>query len=621
MKRFSFFQPIAAMVVMLIVAVLPAKGDDYVWKVDHVRIDGVFYEFIDDEAYVSNWGSIVDEYSRPLGFVQPRYNGDVVVPDTVVYEGKAYPVVAIIHEAFFGDTIASLTLPSSIRRFELDVFTDVTIGKFKIDSWKWWCDLKTSSWDIPHRGVCNPIGVADEVYVGGELADMEHLALSEGVDSIENFYRCPQIKSIILPSTATYIGEHAFQHCTQLEHMKLNVGLKKAAYQAFYGCDAFKTIDIPDLAHWCKIGFIPNFPEQLLIDHPLIVNGEEIVDLVIPEGVKVINDRAFWGCTTLKSVTFPQSLDSIRFAFPYCKSLESIVIPDGTSYVKGFLGCSSLSSVTIGKGVKELGSETFADCISLESIVIGDNVKTLGDNVFSRCSNLNSIVIGSGVEKIGSGAFSGCESIQTVISHIVLPFDLPSSVFPASVQRNAILYVPAGTKELYTRFDGWRSFVNIVEQEDDGEGTCLLALQDAFGAMKLQVKRSEQQTIFFSAAEGWKIHSVSYNGIDVTAQLGDDGSFMTPALYADATINVVYEEITPSAIASAESDDVHVNATQGGVMVAGAKVGTPCNVYTLDGRLAARQTISSAICDDIVLPSGQVYVVQVGAKRLKVLVP
>lgn len=123
------------------------------------------------------------------------------------------------------------------------------------------------------------------------------------------------------------------------------------------------------------------------------------------------------------------------------------------------------------------------------------------------------------------------------------------------------------------------------------------------------------------AAEGWKIHSVSYNGIDVTAQLGDDGSFMTPALYADATINVVYEEITPSAIASAESDDVHVNATQGGVMVAGAKVGTPCNVYTLDGRLAARQTISSAICEDIVLPSGQVYVVQVGAKRLKVLVP
>ena len=43
--------------------------------------------------------------------------------------------------------------------------------------------------------------------------------------------------------------------------------------------------------------------------------------------------------------------------------------------------------------------------------------------------------------------------------------------------------------------------------------------------------------------EGWKIHSVTFNGEEVTTQLTEEGLFTTPALQADAVLNIAYEKI------------------------------------------------------------------------------
>lgn len=617
MKRFSFFQLMVAMVVMLMVPAQCAKAETR-----NVKIDGIFYEFIGDEAFVScsNISIFLGEYEYASG----SYSGDVAIPKEVIYEGKTYPVVGIIHEAFRECTLSTVTLPESLREIRADAFWGATIERLVFSSWEWWGNLNETLRSDIIGPSDNPLEKSSEICVGGELFDIENLVLPEGVTRVNNFWDCRKMKSIIIPSSAKLIARGAFRECYNLGYLKMGANVK--VIEGGLGESALKTIDIGDIANWCGISLPQGsnlLPPALTESHPLIVNGEEVVDLVIPEGVRVINPKVFSYCTNLKSLTLPQSIDSVcSESFKYCKSLEGAVNLSGASYIgnEAFAYSGSFTSVTLGENLEHVGNKAFRGCHLKGDVVFHDKVKEIGSDAFADC-DLNSIVIGSGVEKIGSGAFSGCESIQTVTSHIVMPFDLPSSVFPTSVQRNAILYVPAGTKELYTRFDGWRSFINIVEQEDSGEGTCLLALQDAFGAMKLQMKRSEQQTLFFQAAKGWKVHSVSYNGIDVTAQLGVDGSFTTPALFADATINVVYEEITPNAIASAEPAAVHVSPAQGGIMVGGAKAGSPCSVYTFDGRLAARQTISSADSEYFALPSGQVYVVQVGAKRLKVLVP
>ena len=79
-----------------------------------------------------------------------------------------------------------------------------------------------------------------------------------------------------------------------------------------------------------------------------------------------------------------------------------------------FSGCSSLTSVTIGKSVKSIGKLAFFGCSALTSLTIPDNVTVIDTFAFRRCTNLSSLSIGSGLTSMGWGAFAGCENLTQV---------------------------------------------------------------------------------------------------------------------------------------------------------------------------------------------------------------
>ena len=73
-----------------------------------------------------------------------------------------------------------------------------------------------------------------------------------------------------------------------------------------------------------------------------------------------------------------------------------------------FEGCSSLTSITIPESVTSIGGYAFSRCSSLTSITIPEGVTTIGDGAFCNCSSLTSITIPEGVTSIGKFAFRGC---------------------------------------------------------------------------------------------------------------------------------------------------------------------------------------------------------------------
>ena len=79
-----------------------------------------------------------------------------------------------------------------------------------------------------------------------------------------------------------------------------------------------------------------------------------------------------------------------------------------------FGGCSSLKSVTIPDSVTSIGGDAFRDCSSLTSVVIPDSVTSIGSSAFIRCSKLTSVVIPDSVTSIGGYAFCGCSSLIIV---------------------------------------------------------------------------------------------------------------------------------------------------------------------------------------------------------------
>ena len=156
----------------------------------------------------------------------------------------------------------------------------------------------------------------------------------------------------------------------------------------------------------------------------LTCTNRSLTDYSIRRGSKSICDQAFlWQCSSLQSVTIPDSVTSIGdSAFSCCSSLQSVTIPDSVTSIGGraFGECSSLQSVTIPDSVTSIGDRafswcTFSWCTSLQSVTIPDSVTSIDESAFSWCTSLQSVIIPDSVTSIGDRAFWGCTSLQSVI--------------------------------------------------------------------------------------------------------------------------------------------------------------------------------------------------------------
>lgn len=185
----------------------------------------------------------------------------------------------------------------------------------------------------------------------------------------------------------------------------------------------------------------------------------DIEHLVISEGVTSIGSMAFYDCSGIASISFPNSLTSIaNWAFCYCSGLTTITFGTGLTKIgrQAFSGCTGLTSVDIPASVTFIDEGVFRDCSKLSSITVASGntsyksvddvlltndgtmllaypasktaasydipatVTTIGDNAFSYASSLTSVTIPEGVTSIGIYAFSGS--------------GLTSAAIPASVE-------------------------------------------------------------------------------------------------------------------------------------------------------------------------------------------
>ncbi len=172
---------------------------------------------------------------------------------------------------------------------------------------------------------------------------------------------------------------------------------------AFYGCSSLTSITIPDSV--TSIGW------------GAFKGCSSLTNITIPDSVTSIGWGAFKGCSSLTNITIPDSVTSIGvWAFDGCSSLKSITIPDSVTSIgdSAFHGCSSLKSITIPDGVTSIGDWAFDGCSSLKSITIPDSVTSIGDSAFSGCSSLTSITIPYSVTSIGDNAFSFCRNLMSI---------------------------------------------------------------------------------------------------------------------------------------------------------------------------------------------------------------
>ena len=275
------------------------------------------------------------------------------------------------------------------------------------------------------------------------------------------------------------------------------------------------------------------------------MNGKEVTNLVIPEGVTSIGNNAFQGCSGLTSVTIPNSVTSIE------------------DYA--FSGCSGLTSITIPNSVSIINEHAFASCSKLTTLKLPDNLQLIKKETFSGCRKLKSVTIPATVEVIYQNAFNGCNSLESVKVLAETPPFLYDNSFS---NYNIPLYVPESAIEAYQTTSPWSKFsqfktldgTEIVKSytlsiTSSGGGYVTYSSNTTHETTNsYTVDEGSSCTLTFTANSGYRLKSVEVNGMDVTASVVDN-QYTISNVSQNTTVSVVYELI-PEKFPVAEAVDL-----------------------------------------------------------------
>lgn len=140
-------------------------------------------------------------------------------------------------------------------------------------------------------------------------------------------------------------------------------------------------------------------------------------DVIVPNGVTAIGEKAFYENINIVNVTLPSTVKIIGYgAFRRCESLYSVKFGGKETEIgeEAFYDCFSLRSINIPSSVKKIHKSAFGYCSGLKFLTLNEGLETIDDYAFNNSAISGKLVIPSTVKYIGLRVFNGCSNLSEV---------------------------------------------------------------------------------------------------------------------------------------------------------------------------------------------------------------
>lgn len=224
-------------------------------------------------------------------------------------------------------------------------------------------------------------------------------------------------------SNLQWIGDYAFQGCTNLNLSSLPSSVRVIGPYAFGNCP---NVTISSLSS--EIAYVRNaafsntgvttfsFPNTAInVGTEIFKSCVNLTSVTLSNETTAIPYGMFNGCTSLVSVNIPSTVTSIgEYAFNNCSNLAISSLPTTMTNIgqQAFNNCTAVTFSLLPYGLTIINQQTFANCPNVTFSSIPDTVTSIGNSAFYGCTNVTFSTFPSTITSIGNTAFCNCTNVR-----------------------------------------------------------------------------------------------------------------------------------------------------------------------------------------------------------------